>query len=77
MGLQPERPLGTAPIARARFVRHDEIEQARGEYPRLAGWDAVMSNPTAETLGRLGIEFGFWISDCWILEETSVELTKS
>jgi aldehyde:ferredoxin oxidoreductase len=53
------KPLsGTGPTAGV-ALSHDEIEQAKDEYYRLAGWDVATGNPTAETLARLGIEFGF------------------
>ncbi len=53
------KPLtGTGPTAGV-ALSLDEIEQAKDEYYRLAGWDAATGNPTPETLSRLGIEFGF------------------
>jgi aldehyde:ferredoxin oxidoreductase len=53
------KPLtGTGPTAGV-ALSHEEIERAKEEYYRLAGWDATTGNPTAQTLDRLGIEFGF------------------
>lgn len=53
------KPLtGTGPTAGV-ALSYDEIEGAKEEYYRLAGWDAATGNPTPETLSRLGIEFGF------------------
>jgi aldehyde:ferredoxin oxidoreductase len=34
-----------------------EVEAAKDEYYRLAGWDAASGNPTPATLQRLGLEW--------------------
>ena len=49
------RPLGgTGPTAGIAMVEA-EIEAAKNEYYRLAGWDVATGNPTPETLARLGL----------------------
>jgi aldehyde:ferredoxin oxidoreductase len=49
------RPLGgTGPSAGVALVEAD-IEAAKDEYYRLAGWDAATGNPTPGTLSRLGL----------------------
>ena len=51
------RPLGgTGPTAGVALVETD-IEAAKDEYYRLAGWDAVTGNPTPGTLSRLGLDW--------------------
>ena len=51
------RPLGgTGPTAGIALVEAD-IEAAKDEYYRLAGWDAVTGNPTPGTLSRLGLDW--------------------
>lgn len=51
------RPLGgTGPTAGFALGR-EEIEAAKDEYYRLAGWDAESGNPTPATLARLGLEW--------------------
>jgi len=54
--LKPLRGSGpTAGIA----LRSEELEAAKAEYYRLAGWDTKTGNPTRGTLTRLGLE---WLS---------------
>lgn len=49
------RPLrGTGPTA-GFALTHEELEGAKDEYFRLAGWDARTGNPTPDTLQRLGL----------------------
>jgi aldehyde:ferredoxin oxidoreductase len=49
------QPLGgTGPTAGVAMVEAD-IEAAKDEYYRLAGWDQASGNPTAPTLERLGL----------------------
>jgi aldehyde:ferredoxin oxidoreductase len=51
------QPLsGTGPTAN-QVLTEDEIETAKDEYYRLAGWEATSGNPTSETLRRLGLEW--------------------
>jgi aldehyde:ferredoxin oxidoreductase len=51
------KPLtGTGPTAGMALVP-EEIEAAKDEYFRLAGWDVQTGNPTPETLARLGLEW--------------------
>ena len=51
------RPLGgTGPTAGVALVEAD-IEAAKDEYYRLAGWDALTGNPTPQTLSRLGLDW--------------------
>jgi aldehyde:ferredoxin oxidoreductase len=38
-------------------LEHAEVEAAKEEYYRLAGWDAASGNPTPTTLRRLGLEW--------------------
>lgn len=47
---------GTGPTAGVALAA-DELEAAKDEYYRLAGWDAQTGNPTPETLARLGLEW--------------------
>ena len=46
--------IGTGPTAGV-ALSSEEIEAAKDEYYRLAGWDVATGNPTAETLARLAI----------------------
>jgi aldehyde:ferredoxin oxidoreductase len=46
---------GTGPTAGVALT-HEEVEQAKDEYYRMAGWDVETGNPTLETLQRLGLE---------------------
>ncbi len=46
---------GTGPTAGVALT-HEEVEQAKDEYYRMAGWDVQTGNPTRETLARLGLE---------------------
>jgi len=49
------KPLvGAGPTADV-ALSHEEIEAAKDEYYRLAGWDVATGNPTPETLTRLGL----------------------
>jgi aldehyde:ferredoxin oxidoreductase len=51
------KPLsGTGPTAGV-SITHEELEAAKAEYYRLAGWDAKTGNPTPGTLKRLGLEW--------------------
>jgi len=51
------KPLaGTGPTA-GMAVSVEELDQAKDEYYRLAGWDPATGNPTPETLARLGLEW--------------------
>ena len=51
------KPLtGTGPTAGV-ALEAEEIEAAKDEYFRLAGWDIQTGNPTPETLARLGLEW--------------------
>jgi len=36
-------------------LNHDELETAKDEYYRQAGWDVASGNPTEATLERLGL----------------------
>jgi aldehyde:ferredoxin oxidoreductase len=52
-------PLGgTGPTAGV-AITHEELEAAKTEYYRQAGWDTKTGNPTPATLARLGLE---WVS---------------
>jgi aldehyde:ferredoxin oxidoreductase len=54
------QPLtGTGPTA-GFAIPVDEIELAKDEYYRLAGWDKATGNPKPETFKRLGLE---WVLD--------------
>lgn len=48
--------LGTGPTA-GFAMSVEEIEGAKDEYFRLAGWDVQSGNPTPETMARLGLEW--------------------
>lgn len=51
------RPLtGTGPTA-GFALSTEELEAAKDEYYRLAGWDIKTGNPTPETLARLGLDW--------------------
>lgn len=51
------QPLtGTGPTA-GFAIPVEEIEAAKDEYYRLAGWDVATGNPTPETLERLGLDW--------------------
>jgi aldehyde:ferredoxin oxidoreductase len=46
---------GTGPTAGVALTP-EEVEKAKDEYYRMAGWDVETGNPTAQTLNRLGLE---------------------
>jgi aldehyde:ferredoxin oxidoreductase len=51
------RPLeGTGPTA-GMAIGVEDLEAAKDEYFRLAGWDPATGNPTRATLARLGLEW--------------------
>jgi aldehyde:ferredoxin oxidoreductase len=58
----PERlfdPLGGSGPTAGVAISHEELDGARREYYRQAGWDERTGNPTPKTLKRLGLE---WVS---------------
>lgn len=51
------KPLtGSGPSAGI-ALSHEELEEAKDEYYRQAGWEVMTGNPKAETLARLGLDW--------------------